>query len=249
MKFIFTIYEIVMDRDTLGQGILHTSKSILLLRHSSNNKYACTASAQQRWLWSIYNLVRNRPCFWYKTRNCNLQNGCDANLPEGMFNTKQILPFPKITKRSNRCKSYITSVDVFGIFCWNIWRKWSRKKWRFVYGMLFWFWGMVPPETCGKKKWSVFGQKSPQIMEISFILYRLRETYLFDKYDKYVIYLLNCRFDLSMLWLQKKPCFFLFFCILCFNNEEFTFPFLNYFFHLLFLIKYNKVLSIDCVMR
>ena len=29
-------------------------------------------------------------------------------------------PFPKITKRSNRCKSYITYMDVFCICCWNL---------------------------------------------------------------------------------------------------------------------------------
>ena len=26
----------------------------------------------------------------YNIRNCNLQNGCNANSPEAMFNTKQI---------------------------------------------------------------------------------------------------------------------------------------------------------------
>ena len=57
--------------------------------------------------------------------------------------------------------------------------------------------GMVPPKMCENKKGSVFGRESPQKMKMSFLLHRLNDTYLFDKYDKYVIYLLNFRFDLS----------------------------------------------------
>ena len=71
---------------------------------------------------------------------------------------------------------------------------------------------MVPPKMCENKKGSVFGREGPQKMEMSFMLHRLSDTYLFDNYDKYVIYLLNFRLDLSWLGLEKKHCF-LFLCI------------------------------------
>ena len=72
---------------------------------------------------------------------------------------------------------------------------------------------MVPPKMCENKKGSVFGREGPQKMEMSFMLHRLSDTYLFDNYDKYVIYLLNFRLDLFWLGLEKKN-FFLFLCIL-----------------------------------
>ena len=81
---------------------------------------------------------------------------------------------------------------------------------------------MVPPKMCENKKGTVVGRESPKKMEISFMLYRLSDaylfvTYLFINYNKYVIYLLNFRLDLSWLGLEKKI-FFLFLCILDINN-------------------------------
>ena len=54
------------------------------------------------------------------------------------------------------------------------------------------------------KKGSIFGRESPQKMKMSFMLYRLSDTYLFDNDNKNVIYLLNFRLDLSWLGLEKK---------------------------------------------
>ena len=89
---------------------------------------------------------------------------------------------------------------------------------------------MVPQKMCENKKGSVFGRESPKKMEMSLVLYRLSDTYLFDNYNKHVIYLLNFRLDLPWLGLEKKI-FFLFFVFwIYFNNQEFTFPFLNIFF-------------------
>ena len=135
-------------------------------------------------------------------------------------------PFPKITKSKNY-KSYITYTDVFCVCLWNFddtdpekdkglfmtcsshCEEWFRKK------------------MSQNEKGSVFGRESPQKMEMSLVLYRLSDTYLFDNYNKYVIYLLNFRLDLSWLGLEKK--FFFLFSVSCiyFNNQEFTFPFLN----------------------
>ena len=39
---------------------------------------------------------------------------------------------------------------------------------------------------------------------MSFMLYKLRNTYLSDNYDKYVIHLLKFRLDLSWLVLVKN---------------------------------------------
>ena len=63
---------------------------------------------------------------------------------------------------------------------------------------------MLPPKMCENKKRSVFGRESPQKMEMSFVLYKLRNTYLSDNYDKYVIHLLNFRLDSSWLVLVKN---------------------------------------------
>ena len=66
---------------------------------------------------------------------------------------------------------------------------------------------MFPPKMCENKKISVFGRKSPPKMEMPFMLYRFCGIYLFDKYDKFVIYLLSFRLDLSWLRFEKKPFF------------------------------------------
>ena len=50
---------------------------------------------------------------------------------------------------------------------------------------------MVPQKMCENKKGSVFGRESPQKMEMSLVLYRLRDTFLFDNYNKCVIYSLT----------------------------------------------------------
>ena len=69
--------------------------------------------------------------------------------------------------------------------------------------------------------------------------YRLSDRYLFDSYDKYVTYLLSSRLDLSWLGFEKNffSCFFV--SWIYFNNQEFTFPFLNIFFHVLFPIRHS----------
>ena len=60
---------------------------------------------------------------------------------------------------------------------------------------------------------SIFERESLQKMEASFMLHELGDTYLFDNYNKHVIYLLNFRLDLYWLGLGKKY-LFLFLCIL-----------------------------------
>ena len=114
---------------------------------------------------------------------------------------------------------------------------------------------------CENKKRSVFRRESPLKVEMSFMLYRLSDTYLFDKYDKYVIYLLNFRLDL--FWLGLKKIFFSCFFVswIYFNNQKFTFPFINiYFFSCVIPIKnvyrrhyalrgclFNRLISIFCL--
>ena len=69
-------------------------------------------------------------------------------------------------------------------------------------------------------------------IEMSFMLYRLSDTYLFDNYNKYVILLLNYRLDLSWLGLEKKSLFPVSLYPgyrIYFNNQEFTYSFLNIF--------------------
>ena len=56
---------------------------------------------------------------------------------------------------------------------------------------------MFPPKMCENKKRSVFVRKSPPKLEMPFMLDRFFGIYLFDKYNKYVIYLLSFRRDLA----------------------------------------------------
>ena len=84
-----------------------------------------------------------------------MQNYMKERLTQNKFET-----FPKITKRSNRCKLYITYMDVFCICRWNFYGNDSEKG----KGLL-----VACCAVCDEyvnKKGSVFGRERPRKMEM-----------------------------------------------------------------------------------
>ena len=95
----------------------------------------------------------------------------------------------------------------------ELWRKWSWKRQKYIYGMLFCLWGMFPPKMCENKKRSVFVRKSPPKLEMPFMLDRFFGIYLFDKYKKCDLFAeLQTWLILARVW--KKTPFILFLYIL-----------------------------------
>ena len=77
------------------------------------------------------------------------------------------------------------------VICKRRWNFDESDPEKYIYDMLFCLWRIFPPKMCENKKKSVFGRESPPKIEMPFMLYRFCGINLFDKNDKFVIYLLS----------------------------------------------------------